>query len=203
MKTRLYQGKFVYNFRLTELDTVKCSHGWNNAMKYIFVFSSWHIWYSPSHKQASYFMVLEVLFEKSNFSFHIPWSVRLSWYMTPLTVKVQTQYKLALLVKKSPELFPSLRYTKLFCCNSSLPQLNWFACWLPCSDRWVLETPEFKTHHSKMFCVKFWNSSGWVVQESECELRLRRLAMSPQKTCLDPHPRGKSRTHPKFLHSCT
>lgn len=110
MKIRLYQGKFVYSFRLTELDTVKCSHRWNNEMQYAFLLFSWYnIWYFPSHKQASCFTVLEILFEKMNFSFHIPQRVRLSWYMTSLIVKVQIQYKLGVLMKENPEPFLSFR----------------------------------------------------------------------------------------------
>ena len=110
MKIRLYQGKFVYNFRLTELDTVKCSHRWNNEMQYAFLLFSWYnIWYFPSHKQASCFTVLEILFEKRNFSFRIPQRVRLSWYMTSVIVKVQIQYQLGALMKENPEPFLSLR----------------------------------------------------------------------------------------------
>lgn len=203
MKIRLYEVKFVYNFKLTELDTVKCSHGWNNEMQYVFLFLSWHIRYSPSHKQASCLTVLEILFGKSNSFFRTPQKVRLSWYTTSLTVEVEIQYKLGVLMKKNPELFPFLRCTRLFCCNSSLPQFNWCACWLHCTDCWVLERMGFKINHSKTFCFKLWNSGRWAVQESKHEQLLWRLAMSPPKACLEPQPRGKNREHPKFLHPCT
>lgn len=51
------------------------------------LFSLYNIWCSLGHKQASWFASLEIIFEKSNFSFCIPQRLRLSQYMTLLSVK--------------------------------------------------------------------------------------------------------------------
>lgn len=49
-----------------------------------------------------------------------------------------------------------------------------------------------------MFCFKCWHSGGWAMQESKHEQEIWRFAVLPQKTCPEPHPRGKTREVSKF-----
>lgn len=149
------------------------------------------------------FTVPEILFEKTKLSFCISQRVWLSWYMTSLIVKMYFQNKLGVLTKINPELSLSLRHRGCSAAILHLPQFNWFSCWLHCTDHWILETWGFNINHSRMFRFKLWNSDGWATQESVCEQELQRLAVSPQKSCLEPHPEGKSREHTKFLHPDT
>lgn len=80
---------------------------------------------------------------------------------------------------------------RLFCCNSSLPQFSWFACWLHCTDCWVLKTLELKINHSKMFWFKFWNSRR-AVQESECTQNFGGWLCSPRRPVLNQERKAES-----------
>lgn len=118
--------------------------------------------------------------------------------MTSLIVKMHFQNKLEVLTKINPELSLSLRCRGCSAAILHLPPFTWFSCWLHCTDHWIFETWGFNINHSRMFWFKLWNSDGWMTQESMCEQELQRLAVSPQKSCLEPQPGGKSRSTRSF-----
>lgn len=97
-------------------------------------------------------------------------------------------------MKINPEPSLSLRCRGCSAAILHFPQFSWFSCWLHCTDHWIFETRGFTIYHPKFwFWFKLWNSDGWATQESMHEQELQRLAVSPQKSCLELQPGGKSR----------